>query len=87
MTNDARRANRRTQQQTEYLSHAPAMSSQPYTAATVCRVSSNGMIQDTDSLAEESAVALIYNGISHAVLMATPQNLEELALGFMINYH
>ena len=61
------------------------MSSQPYTAATVCRVSSNGMIQDTDSLAEESAVALVYNGISHAVLMATPQNLEELALGFSLS--
>lgn len=85
MTNDTRRANRRTQQQTEHLSHAPAMSSQPYTAATVCRVSSNGMIQDTDSLAEESAVALVYNGISHAVLMATPQNLEELALGFSLS--
>ena len=85
MTNDTRRANRRTQQQTEHLSHAPAMSSQPYTAATVCRVSSNGMIQDTDSLAEESAVALVYNGISHAVLMGTPQNQEELAHGFSLS--
>ncbi|MFG6508121.1 formate dehydrogenase accessory sulfurtransferase FdhD [Sulfitobacter sp. S45] len=33
-------------------------------------------------LAEEVAVAISYNGSSHAVLMATPDNLEDLVRGF-----
>lgn len=36
-------------------------------------------------VAQEQPVALVYNGISHAVLMASPQNLEELALGFSLS--
>lgn len=36
------------------------------------------------NLAEEVPVALVYNGISHVVLMATPQHLRELAYGFSL---
>lgn len=57
------------------------LSAQTY---TVARWRDGEFEQVTDQLAEEVPIALVYNGISHAVMLASPQNLEDFALGFSL---
>lgn len=49
------------------------------------RHTAQGINLDEDRVAEETPVALEYNGISHAVMLASPANLEDFALGFSLS--
>jgi formate dehydrogenase accessory protein FdhD len=48
------------------------------------RLSAAGGESLDEIVVEEAAVALVYNGISHAVMMATPCDVEDLARGFTL---
>jgi len=56
----------------------------PQSEYSIKKWKENQLVAATDCLAEEVPIALIYNGISHAVMLATPQDLEDFALGFSL---
>ena len=57
----------------------------PVSTFNVTQWQGSKIVKAQDCLAEETPVALIYNGVSHAVMLATAQDLEDFALGFSLS--
>jgi len=57
-----------------------------HTALPVVRIRGGRLPEESrhDQVAEEVPVALEYNGISHATMMASPADLEDFAVGFSL---
>lgn len=51
----------------------------------VDRWSAGGILAEMDAVASEVPVSMEYNGISHAVMLASPSDLEDFAVGFSLS--
>lgn len=63
---------------------SPELGWPSYQQSKVERWQGNQLSTQLDYIAEEVPVSLVYNGVPHVVMLATPTNLEDFALGFSI---
>ncbi len=66
------------------------MNAQPVPAAVSAQVeierwSAGALTHTTDLVAEEKPVALVYHDVPHVVMLATPADLEDYAVGFTLS--
>jgi FdhD protein len=66
------------------MSETPQPAAQAYRMLEVYRLRGGQLRAQQDGVAEEVPVALEFNGIAHAVMMATPADLEDFAYGFSV---
>lgn len=65
------------------LAGEPAVVPEPgLRAARVTAFRDGAVVERGDLLADEVPIALVFNGITQVVMLATPSDLEEFALGF-----
>ena len=80
MTEDAA-SNATTSEQPAPVRPAQSVSSE----VSVDRWSQGELTHTTDQVAEEMPVALVYHGVPHVVMLATPADLEDFAVGFTLS--